>query len=164
MKAFLDTYPGYAVTDDGNVWSDKTNKFLKPYQGATSKYLMVMLRIDGKSVNRLVHRLVLEGFVGPCPPGMEGCHNDGDMLDNRLINLRWDTRVANRQDAAKHGTLLVGTDHTNCKLKPRDIRMMIYMWFTKLFTQKEIAGVYNITQQKVSQIVNRERHSAIWVK
>ena len=49
-----------------------------------------------------VHRLVLEAFVGPAPDGMEACHNDGDPTNNRLDNLRWDTRSANNTDAVRH--------------------------------------------------------------
>jgi hypothetical protein len=44
------------------------------------------------------------GFVGPAPEGMEGCHYNGDPTDNRLENLRWDTRKANVADAIRHGT------------------------------------------------------------
>jgi hypothetical protein len=51
-----------------------------------------------------VHRLVLEAFVGPCPEGMVGCHNDGDPLNNRLDNLRWDTPSNNERDKWVHGT------------------------------------------------------------
>lgn len=53
---------------------------------------------------RLVYRLVLEAFVGPCPEGMEGCHNDGDASNDRLSNLRWDTKSENQRDLVRHGT------------------------------------------------------------
>src|SRR6185436_6468862 len=39
--------------------------------GKEDLHLHVHLRKDGKSGGYLVHRLVLEAFVGPCPPGME---------------------------------------------------------------------------------------------
>lgn len=51
-----------------------------------------------------VHRAVLEAFKGPCPPGQEGCHNNGNPSDNRLENLRWDTHKANGEDAVRHRT------------------------------------------------------------
>lgn len=50
-----------------------------------------------------VHRLVLEAFVGPCPPGMEACHWNGIPGDNRLHNLRWDTPSANNADILRLG-------------------------------------------------------------
>jgi hypothetical protein len=59
----------------------------------------------GKGGNaRYVHHLVLEAFVGPRPDGMEACHENGNSLDNRLSNLRWDTHAANMADQRRHGT------------------------------------------------------------
>ncbi|UVK63865.1 HNH endonuclease [Gordonia phage LilyPad] len=65
-------------------------------------YMKVGLRKDGKKYTRPVHRLVLEAFVGPCPEGMEACHGPYGMLDNRVINLRWDTHSENMKDIKKH--------------------------------------------------------------
>lgn len=65
--------------------------------------------VDGEAqpqVSYRVHVLVLETFVGPRPAGMEACHNNGDPRDNRLSNLRWDSRAANREDAIRHRTSL----------------------------------------------------------
>lgn len=67
-----------------------------------------------------VHRLVLEAFVGPCPPGMECCHNNGVASDNRLCNLRWDTSSENKYDWVRSGT-----HHQANKLCcPRDHRLV----------------------------------------
>ena len=63
----------------------------------------VSLTADRKKQTRKVHRLVLEAFVGPCPDGMEGCHENDIAGDNRLDNLRWDTRRANRLDCVRNG-------------------------------------------------------------
>lgn len=62
-----------------------------------------------------VHVLVLEAFVGPRPDGLFCCHNDGDPGNNRLENLRWDTRSANNIDILRHG----GQRH--CVLTEADI-------------------------------------------
>lgn len=50
-----------------------------------------------------VHQLVLEAFVGPCPPGLVCCHANDIPDDNRLENLRWDTLAANGLDAVRNG-------------------------------------------------------------
>jgi hypothetical protein len=65
---------------------------------------IVILSASGQSRTRPVHRLVLLAFVGPCPPGLEACHNNGDRTDNRLSNLRFDTHSANILDRQRHGT------------------------------------------------------------
>lgn len=66
--------------------------------GSRAEYLGVTLHHGGRSEKVEVHRLVLMTFVGPRPPGFEACHNNSDKLDNRLNNLRWDTRGANTID------------------------------------------------------------------
>ena len=67
-------------------------------------YLSVPLYQDNRPKNKFVHSLVLEAFVGPCPVGLEGCHNDGNPANNTLENLRWDTPSNNQLDRITHGT------------------------------------------------------------
>lgn len=90
------------VSDTGEVMSFKRSRIgkrLSPIP-ATGGYRVVKL---GNSNNgKRIHRLVLEAFVGPCPSGMEACHNNGDPADNRLENLRWDTKSANMFDRSNH--------------------------------------------------------------
>jgi hypothetical protein len=63
----------------------------------------VKLRRDGVARSRYVHHLVLEAFVGPCPPGMVACHWNDVPDDNRLSNLRWATKSENRLDCVRNG-------------------------------------------------------------
>lgn len=71
-------------------------------------YLLVSLSRDGKVVQRQVHCLVITAFVGDRPDGMDCCHLDGTRINNRVENLRWDTRKSNREDMRRHGTLPKG--------------------------------------------------------
>ncbi|HET6910528.1 MAG TPA: NUMOD4 motif-containing HNH endonuclease [Mycobacteriales bacterium] len=71
---------------------------------AVSGHLAVALYGDDSRRGFLVHHLVLEAFVGPRPVGMEGCHWNDDPADNRVENLRWDTRSANQRDSVRNGT------------------------------------------------------------
>lgn len=67
--------------------------------------VLVSLRDNtGKPHTKRVHRIVLESFIGPAPKGTECCHYNGDPTDNRLENLRWDTRKRNQLDSVRHGT------------------------------------------------------------
>lgn len=65
---------------------------------------VVRLSVRNQATTRLVHRLVLESFLGPRPDGMEACHGDGNPGNNRLSNLRWDTHESNMGDQRRHGT------------------------------------------------------------
>lgn len=63
----------------------------------------VVLKVGGKPTHMHVHRAVLTAFVGPCPPGMECRHLDGNAANNHLSNLVWGTPAENRQDIIRHG-------------------------------------------------------------
>src|SRR3970282_914182 len=90
----------YEVSDLGRVRSldrilpcgrRKKGIVLRPSPGANGGHLGLHLCAYSKR-NARVHRLVLAAFVGPCPIGMEGCHDDGAPTNTRLRNLRWDTK------------------------------------------------------------------------
>jgi hypothetical protein len=51
----------------------------------------------------LVHRALLEAFVGPCPEGKESLHDDDCKTNCVLRNLRWGTRSENLHDAVRNG-------------------------------------------------------------
>lgn len=80
----------YEVSEEGEI-RNKHKKLLK-VDGGKSKYVVVCLSKDGKSRPKLLHRLILETFRGPCPEGMVGCHVDDNNQNNWLYNLKWDTR------------------------------------------------------------------------
>lgn len=78
----------------GRVLAQRTNE---------DGYRMVALYRNTKRYTRLVHRVVLEAFVGPCPPGMETRHLNNDPADNRLENITWGTPSENNLDTVRAG-------------------------------------------------------------
>lgn len=72
-------------------------RILKPQKQKISGHLEVKLGRSPAKHYR-IHRLVAEAFLGPCPTGMEVCHNDSDPTNNCVSNLRYDTRHSNRID------------------------------------------------------------------
>jgi hypothetical protein len=61
-------------------------------------HLVVRLFAKGQRRQVLVHRLVLEAFVGPCPPGYLGLHRDDNPTNNVPSNLYWGTYADNARD------------------------------------------------------------------
>jgi hypothetical protein len=74
-------------------------------------YLRAVVVIEGKKRNCQIHRLVLEAFVGPCPPGHLCRHLNGVPDDNRLKNLAWGTPQENSDDAVRHRKLKAARKH-----------------------------------------------------
>ena len=77
----------YQISDCGLVWSNKTNRILKP--GIDSQgYAFVILRKNNKSHRKSVSRLVAAAFIGEIDQGVIVDHINSDKLDNRAENLR----------------------------------------------------------------------------
>lgn len=87
-------------------------RMLSIYMG--DRYATVNLKYDAKQHLTYVHRLVAAAFIGPCPDGMEVCHNDGDRLNARVENLRYDTHSANMLDRREHGTAFRRRNQPEC--------------------------------------------------
>lgn len=145
----------YEVSDLGRVKSrDRVDPLGRPREGqlltpAGLRHLHVTLSDRGAKKQRTVHRLVLEAFVGPAPEGTEGCHWDGDPKNNRLDNLRWDTRIANIQDAIRHGTF-VGRGATLNADAVRDIRA----GKAAGLTYREMAMMHGVTRGTIYAVVS----------
>jgi len=103
----------YQVSDQGQVKSVERigvngtfvpERILRPDTANPGRYERVTL-FGGPSRQRCqVHRLVMLAFIGPCPEGLECCHNDGHPGNNALSNLRYDTKSANARDRRRHGS------------------------------------------------------------
>lgn len=119
----------YEVSDDGRVRSlwfrngraDRPRAvplFMKGIVQSRGGYVHVML--SGRR-QLSVHRMVLETFVGPRPPGMEACHSNGNPADNRLSNLRWGSRLDNAADRDAHGRTARGERNGCAKLSAEQV-------------------------------------------
>lgn len=159
-------FPGYRVGSDGTVWScrkmgkgntDKvgTNwRLMKP--GTLPKgYRLVQLRKDSKYHHCYIHRLVLLAFIGPCPEGMEGCHEDGNRDNNQLSNLRWDTHKNNQADRLRHGTDNRGEKHNLVKLTNTQV-LQIRKSRKQFITYQEIADKYGVSRRLIGKIIKRQ--------
>ena len=116
----------YEISTSGDVrrvaggQGTSSGKILK--WNVPTRYPMVTLCKGGKRKLFYVHRLVLMSFVG-CPEfDQVACHNNGDVMDCRLENLRWDTQKANIADSITHGTFARGSFTNNTNLKECDVR------------------------------------------
>jgi len=74
----------------------------------------VKLSKNGKRSWPLVHRLVLEAFVGKS--NLQVNHLDGNPLNNRLENLEWVTAEENIRHGIEHGLFRRGENHPDSTL------------------------------------------------
>ena len=109
MKNMKDIgFPEYCVTKDGEIWSLKVNRFLKPamtgYGG--NGYLFVHIYdYEHKLINLTIHRLVAKMFCHNSDPNnkVQVNHIDGNKLNNNYKNLEWVTPSENNYHANNEG-------------------------------------------------------------
>lgn len=167
MEDNIPNYTGYHVTKDGIVYT----RYVKGTRGKLSdewKALVFSCEKNGRKAVNLkedstgvfkrfrVYRLVLIAYVGPCPDGMVACHNDGDVTNNNLENLRWDTQKNNLMDTIAHGTKINGTKHYKHKLSD-SIILDIFKDRASGMTQNSIAKRYKTNQSTVKDIILRRK-------
>jgi len=83
----------YKIDKDGNVYNLK-GKIMKP-QISNSGYKFVVLKIDGKSRSKFVHRALAMAFIETIEGKDIVNHKDGNKLNNNLNNLEWCTMSEN---------------------------------------------------------------------
>lgn len=111
----------------------------------------IRIRRAGQLRRVYIHRLVLEAFVGPCPPGLQCCHADDDVTNNRLENLRWDTHKANIHDAIRNGRMRRGSQHAAAKLTEEQVaRMRVLMAAGK--SVSSVARKFRVSASTASHI------------
>lgn len=133
----------YLVTKDGQVFSNamrqcdrepKWRKLSLCRGNGSGRYYHVSMgskQFGRRSV--LVHRLVMEVFVGPCHPGLEVRHLDGDWRNNCLSNLAYGTRQQNMADAIGHNRTCKGEKNNR-----------------SIFTEKNVLQIKSLLRQGVS--------------
>lgn len=174
------TIPGfssYLVDEDGNVYSTRRRGYFKSARegGESPRHTPKLMTFspnefgylrgsfiadDGKKYSRLVHRLVLLTFVGPCPDGMDARHLNGIPGDNRLTNLAWGTPKENAADKARHGTTARGEKSNRGILTEADIVAIR----SSPETNDDIAARFGVNPATISRIRSGESWSHVKAK
>lgn len=147
----------YEVSDHGHVRRGPQGRILK--SGVHPKgYHGVVLSGRGKRKSLLIHKIVLDTFVGPRPEGLEARHLDGDPTNNRLSNLAWGTSSENELDKRRHGTMQRGERNGSVKLTESQV-LEIVRRHANGESQRALAVAFEVSQPQVFRIVSGQRWS-----
>lgn len=158
-------WPGYEASDRGQVRSVRRRLTDGRICGGTILaqrkdrygYWCVSLKRGKRRRTARVHVLVLEAHAGPCPPGMEGCHEGDNKDDNRLIRLRWDTHAANEAEKVQNGRKDErGERNGHARLTEADVREVRDLAGAGV-SRRLLASRYEVSLGTIDSIVQRKR-------
>jgi len=155
MWKAIPEFPGYEVSNHGRVRSHKRKRvrILKPGPaGSRRQYRAVHLFQDGKGYSRRIAPLVALAFWGPCPNGLEVCHNDGDPTNDCLDNLRYGTHKSNMEDASRQTEWPSGEANGN-SLYTDGFAKQLRKEFASGISTPNLAQKHNLPRQHVTNIV-----------
>ena len=155
-------FNGYFISSNGQVKScishNGKEKISKPMilsiGISPGGYGVVVLRKDGKSYTKRVHRLVAENFLGE-PNGRIVNHKDGNKLNNCVNNLEYVTYSENLSHAYSSGLRRSGEDIHTAKLSDNqvlDIRVKRGFGVSS----SELLKEYSISSATLSRISNND--------
>ena len=95
-------------------------RLLSP-SSSSKGYAIVHLCRQGQRVNRSIHRLVAQAFIGLAPDGAQVLHGNGDKWDNRVTNLRYGNQSDNERDKIFAGNSNRGSRNRTARLTACDV-------------------------------------------
>lgn len=117
---FKTIYNQYQVNEEGVVLG-RGNKAIKPHDNGRG-YLIVGIRMNGRSTSKSVHRLVAEAFLDNPNNYSDVNHIDCDRRNNRVENLEWMTHGNNIKysyDNEKRSA--TGENNARCKTTEKTV-------------------------------------------
>jgi hypothetical protein len=151
----------YEASDSGDVRRIRggrgasAGRLLRPV--SNRHYLKVHLSRNNKVEQLYVHCLVAAAFVGERPAGMHVNHKDTNKLNNSVANLEYVTPLGNTRHAIDLGLCNHAGEHNgNAKLNRAKVALIRSLAANSM-PRSDIARIFGIKRNTVSQIVNKKR-------
>jgi hypothetical protein len=101
----------------------------------------------------MVHVLVAQAFLGPCPLGMEVNHKDANGLNPAADNLEYTTRSGNAVHAFTKGCHSSGEHHRWAKLSQDDVFILRLLHGSGWFTYTTLSQIMSVHPQTIRHAV-----------
>jgi len=152
----IEGYEGrYSVTKDGNIYSHRNGRFLKPILHRQG-YLRCKLYKgddDYKGIVFYNHRLVALAYIKNLENKKTVNHIDGNKMNNNISNLEWMTQCENMQHSFDIGLRShKGENHPSSKLNEAKVRIIKTLFNRNDITQQEISNFFDVSFSAISDI------------
>lgn len=150
----------YRISNLGRIHDTKKDKYTYGYENSSGYLQWTFYLNNGKTVSKLVHRLVAQIFVNNPNPDEynEVDHINANKHDNRDSNLRWCNNILNTQYAKKMGLFKnpSGEDSSVHKYTKKQIKKVIEMLKTGKYTKKEISKETGVHKHTITDIAYKK--------
>src|SRR5262249_51361362 len=143
--------PDIRADAEGQIWSVK-DQVVKRRKLSKARNGYLVIHVSNPSRTEYVHQLIWWAFHGVPVGKLDVCHNDGDRTNNRLSNLRVDTRAGNLADRHRHGTMNNGERCGSALLREFQVRE-IRTLCRNGHSQTEVAALYGVSRSAVQAVV-----------
>lgn len=157
----------YSITDEGRVYNNKTQKWLKSSIDSHG-YLIIPLKTDdGKYKNFYIARLVAFEFC-EMKDGMNIVnHMDENPLNNHYSNLEWTDYAGNRQHSISSGSINLNGDNSPTSKYERKLVEEICELLSSGLTMKEVFNFYRpglktSDDKGLYILIQRIRQKTVW--
>lgn len=148
----------YWITDDGRVFSEKTNKFLSTHLDKDGYVKVRLMSKDDKRHTFSVHRLEMENFKPKLNmENLQVNHINGDKTNNFLSNLEWVSCQQNIKHAIDNN--LRAITNGSAKLTIKEVQEIIILLLEGK-TNVELAKTYQVHEDTIGRI----RRKKSWTK
>ena len=145
----MEKYKGFLVDDDLNIYSERTNRKLKPYMGSDGYFQVAYRDENQKTIHERLHVILANCFIENPNHYKYINHIDQNKANNDLSNLEWCTNSENVKqywDKApirrQHRTEIVVKDKNG--------------YFKKYPSIRKLSEDLNIDRHKVARIIKGE--------
>lgn len=147
----------YFVTEDGRVFNQDKQVYLKPHWSGNRKrnnrYLIVSISIGGTISKRKIHRMVAQAFIENPNNYPQVNHIDGDRSNNKVSNLEWCNNSRNQLHAYDHNLHKSGEDHAQSKFSNDEVHNMRESRKAGM-KMKDIASTFKVSLSHVREIIH----------
>lgn len=165
MRRRVPGFPKYKASTRGYLYKKISREWVR-MRGTPhikSGHIMVSLEKPEGGIRRAyLHQIILETFVGPCPPGKEGRHfPDGDPTNNAITNLSWGSRSRNQRDRVAQGNSNRGVRNGCAKLNERKVLKIRRLHRKGKLSLSRLASRFGVHPATIWEIVHRKIWSYI---
>ena len=158
MKAkAIPNFPEYFVAKDGDVWSEKTNRWLKPSAKGNGYLYVTIYDAKKRRHSKSIHSLVAETYLGPRAKGWVVNHKSGIKTDKALNNLEYVTISQNNVHAYDMGlSSRKGSMAGGSKLTETQVTEIKRLLSEKLLSHEQIAGKFEVCRTTITMIATNK--------